>query len=76
MNEKRGKVYRYYYGLQQEKYSGLYSDEEVPVFFRRPFMKDVSSEYFPESNIKLESSEAIDSHWGYLCVFTGQNYNR
>ncbi|WP_259330188.1 hypothetical protein [Bacteroides cellulosilyticus] len=68
---KRGKVYRYYYGLQQEKYSGLYSDEEVPVFFRRPFMKDVSSEYFPESNIKLESSEAIDSHWGYLCVFTG-----
>lgn len=34
-------------------------------------MKDASDEYFPESNVKLESNEAIDKHWGYLCVFTG-----
>ena len=68
---KKGKVYRTCYGIQPEKYSGLYTDKEVPAFFRRPFMKDASDEYFPESNVKLESNEAIDKHWGYLCVFTG-----
>lgn len=55
---KKGKVYRTCYGIQPEKYSGLYTDKEVPAFFRRPFMKDASDEYFPESNVKLESNEA------------------
>ena len=34
---KKGKVYRTCYGIQPEKYSGLYTDKEVPAFFRRPF---------------------------------------
>lgn len=39
-------------------------------------MKDASDEYFPESNVKLESNEAIDKHWGICVYLQGQNYNR
>ena len=69
---KKGKVYRLFYGLQPEKFAGLYADKEVPAFFRHPLMKDVSDEYFPEEHAILEVHEEPDSRWGYLCAFTGR----
>lgn len=68
---KRGKVYRFFYGQQPEKFTGLYVDKEVPAFFRHPFMRDVSGEYFPDVHVKLNVRERTGERWGYLCVFTG-----
>lgn len=68
---KMGKVYRSCYGIQLEKYVGLYADRQVPHFFRHPLLKDVGNEYFPNNSIKLHLAD-ISGDWAYLCVYTGR----
>ena len=67
----RGKVYRLFYGQQPEKFAGLYADKEAHAFFRHPFMRDVSHEYFPEEHVKLGAHGKVPNRWGYLCIFSG-----
>lgn len=69
---KRGKVYRFFYGLQPERFTGLYADKGVPAFFRHALMKDVGDEYFPEGHVQLKTHEEPATRWGYLCTFTGR----
>ena len=71
---KKGKVYRTCYGIQPEKYSGLYTDKEVPAFFRRPFMKVMSISQRVTSSWKVMK---LLINIGGICVYLqGQNYNR
>ena len=46
---KKGKVYRYCFGAQEEPFSGITTDEKVPVLFRDRFIKDVSANYYGEN---------------------------
>lgn len=76
-NERiKGKVYRRCYGMQPERFHGLYADKEVPGFFRHPLLKDAGGGYFSESDVRLESRDGAEARWGYLCVFTGRSCNR
>ena len=43
---KKGKVYRMQYGIQEEKYQGVYKDNSTPSVVRNPLLKDVTEEYF------------------------------
>lgn len=67
------KVYRRTYELHLE---GPLSDEsvkkeDIPSLFRYPFVKDVSTEYFKTTDVKVNITEPIpdDTHYCYLCVY-------
>ena len=75
MNRKSGKVYRYCFGLQKEKYDGLYEDLSVPGIFRQPFTIDVSEEYYGSATSKVcIEGQPLDDKWSYLSIYTGKEY--
>lgn len=75
MNRKSGKVYRYCFGVQKEKYNGLYEDFSVPSIFRQPFTKDVSEEYYGEATSKVcIEGQPCCEQWAYLSIYTGNKY--
>lgn len=64
---KKGKVFRMTYALQK-------SAEEVqklPLSSRRPFMKDVTSEYFGENKISIPFEGKIEN--AFIGIFTARN---
>ena len=67
--QKKGKVYRYYYGLQEEKYAGIVKDKKVPPFFRNRFIKDVTSDYFGENEVQVPIG-IDDAGFIYLGIFS------
>lgn len=71
---KKGKVYRTCYGIQTEKLEGLYADKDVYGFFKNPYLKDVSDEYFPDNHIRIPVKGAGSEDWMYLCIYNGQDY--
>ena len=50
---KRGKVYRYCFGMQEELISGITADEKVPALFRDRFIKDVTANYYGENEVSI-----------------------
>lgn len=50
---KRGKVYRYCFGVQEEPFSGITKDEKVPALFRNRFIKDVTANYYGENKVSI-----------------------
>ena len=75
MDRKSGKVYRYCFGLQKEKYKGLYKDLNTPGIFRHPFTKDVSDEYYHrETSVATFSGLPKEEKWTYLSIYTGKEY--
>ncbi|WP_455663909.1 hypothetical protein [Phocaeicola sp.] len=67
---KIGKVLRECYGFQKKVTLESLLDENIPPFFKNPFWKDVSKDYF-ESSLSLKLKNVPDG-WGYLGVF-GRN---
>ena len=46
MEEKYGKVYRDYFSVQTTNWAVSYPDEDIPGILKKPFLRDVSDEYF------------------------------
>lgn len=74
-NRKKGKVYRTCFGVQPEKYSGIYQNESLYPLFTNPFIKDVTSDYTDgELSVRVPITQDIDKQFAYLAVWTGCNY--
>lgn len=66
---KKGKVYRYCFGVQEEPFSGITKDEKVPALFRDRFKKDVTANYFGENEISIPVQSGYEDYV-YLGVFS------
>lgn len=65
---KKGKVYRYCFGVQEEPFSGITEDKNVPLLFKNRFIKDVTHYYWEnEVTVPLQSSH---EKYIYLGVFS------
>lgn len=74
-NRKKGKVYRNCFGIQPEKYKGIYHDKSVPALFANPFTKDVTTEYTGGGfSVKVPIERELDERFAYLAVWTGRSY--
>lgn len=50
--------------------------EDIPSLFKNPFMKDVSSQYFQTTDVKITITEPIpeNTRYCYLCVFGAKEW--
>ena len=50
--------------------------EDIPSLFKNPFMKDVSSQYFQTTDVKITITEHIpeNTRYCYLCVFGAKEW--
>lgn len=70
---KRGKIYRYCFGMQEEPFDGVTRNENIPVLFRNRFIKDVTANYYGENEVRVP----IDSHqeeFIYLGIFSPEGW--
>lgn len=70
---KKGKVYRYCYGWQEEKYAGVTKDTNIPAIFRNRFVKDVTSDYSGENEVVVPI-QAKEHGFIYLSVFSPKGW--
>lgn len=66
---KKGKVYRYCFGMQEEPFVGITEDDKVPTLFRDRFIKDVTANYFGENEVSLYVQSGYDD-FIYLGIFS------
>lgn len=69
-DRRKGKVYRYTFGMQPMKQKEIIKNPNVPPFFKNRFVKDVTDEYFGPNQLALsldkkEEKESV----AYLGVF-------
>ena len=65
------KVYRERYGANPESLAMIKGDEEVPPFFRNPFMEDVTGNYtfIGARDVTIAKEKDMKTRFAYLCVF-------
>lgn len=65
------KVYRERYGANPESLAMIKGDEEVPPFFRNPYMEDVTGNYpfVGARDIVIPKTIDMKGKFAYLCVF-------
>ena len=66
---KKGKVYRYCFGVQKEQFSGITTNKDVLPLFRNRFIKDVTANYFGENEVTVPIQTSKEKYI-YLGVFT------
>ena len=66
---KKGKVYRYCFGAQEEPFSGITKGEKVPDLFRDRYIKDVTANYFGRNEVSLSVQSGYEEYI-YLGVFS------
>ena len=66
---KKGKVYRYCFGVQPEKISGISSNKRLYPVFRNRFVKDVTSEYFGSNDTTIPI-QIPGEQYIYLGIFS------
>ena len=71
---KKGKVYRMQYGIQEEKYQGVYKDNSTPSVVRNPLLKDVTEEYFGSNEYPVRIDGKVKSKFVALGIFTPFGY--
>ena len=69
---KKGKIYRFCYGLQEERFPGITADEKVPGLFRNRFIKDVTK-YFFENEVCIQVQNKKEPYV-YLGVFSPEGW--
>lgn len=70
---KKGKVYRFCFGIQDEPFSGITADKTVPALFRNRFLKDVTDHYFGRNEVEISVQPSRDKYV-YLGVFSPQGW--
>ena len=71
---KKGKVYRMQYGAQEEKYQGVYKDNNTPPVVRNPLLKDVTEEYFGSNEYPVGIDGKGKGRFVALGIFTPFGY--
>ncbi len=73
---KKGRVYRYCYGVQPPIIAGVYDEmNSVPSLFRNPFIRDVSRDYFDDNRVTIEASrKQVETPYLYLGVFNSRGW--
>ena len=66
---KKGKVYRYCFGVQPEKISGISGNKRLYPVFRNRFVKDVTSEYFGSNDTTIPIQMSGEQYI-YLGIFS------
>ncbi len=66
---KKGKVYRYCFGVQPEKISGISGNKRLYPVFRNRFVKDVTSEYFGSNDTTIPI-QIPGEQYIYLGIFS------
>lgn len=66
---KKGKVYRYCFGVQPEKISGISGNKRLYPVFRNRFVKDVTSEYFGSNDTTIPI-QTLGEQYIYLGIFS------
>ena len=66
---RKGKVYRFCYGMQKEELKGAFSGKEIPGFLKDPYRKDVTHEYFGENIAEIEVDSRLCGEYVYPGVF-------
>ncbi len=70
---KKGKVYRYCFGTQEQSFPAFdEEDERIPSFFRNFRIKDVTADYFGENEVTVPTQ--IDDKYIYLSVFSPRGW--
>lgn len=70
---KKGKVYRYCFGMQEEPIPGISNDKKVPVSFKNRFVKDVTTCYFGENKVSI-NIQSDHEKYIYLGVFSPKGW--
>ncbi|KKB56703.1 discoidin domain-containing protein [Parabacteroides gordonii] len=65
---KKGKVYRFCYGMQEERFPGITANPKVPGLFRNRFIKDVTKDYF-ENEVHIHVQNKKEPYI-YLGIFS------
>lgn len=65
------KVYRKTFGKQTNSLALQHGNEDIPPFFKNPYMTDVTGNYpfIDAKNITIPLSEKVNRKYAYLCVF-------
>lgn len=69
---RSGKIYRKVFGIEKASLAETCKDIElIPPLFRNNRLRDVTEEYIPVSDIRIELNQKQRSEYAYLCVFNG-----
>lgn len=63
------KVYMMTYGKQENSLAAVARNEDIPEFFRNPYMKDVTGQIKAVNTANVRISFDTDERFAYLCVF-------
>ena len=76
MEEKYGKVYRDYFSVQTTNWAVSYPDEDIPGILKKPFLRDVSDEYFGRNVAVVPLYDSAgDGRLCYLAVFNNAGWS-
>lgn len=71
---KKGKVYRSYYGIQEESFDDIRNNQKVPFLFKDHFKKDVTANYLKSNNIVVPIQKEGKEEFVYLGVFSPRGW--
>ena len=76
INRECGKIFRKSYALQKESLPVKFKNIFIPDNLKDIFLKDISSAYFPETNISIDIDPAIvqDEKVLYLCILNNKEW--
>ncbi len=70
---KKGKVYRFCFGVQQEIFPGITYNNKIPGLFRNRFIKDVTEHYFGHNEVYVPI-QSTGKKFIYLGVFSPEKW--
>lgn len=71
---RKGKVYRQCFGIQDEKFPRIRQEAEVPTVFKNPFLKEVTTDYFGENMLEVQIDEKKCGKYVYSGVFSFEGW--
>ncbi|HEY1055102.1 MAG TPA: hypothetical protein VGE24_08210, partial [Emticicia sp.] len=76
MQRKRSKVFRHTYTIQKDGLQYLtQGTEEIPQLFKDYYLKDVTREYIPVSDVEVMlNKNNVNFNYVFLCVFNRQKW--
>ncbi|MBW7943280.1 MAG: hypothetical protein H3C64_13050, partial [Candidatus Kuenenia stuttgartiensis] len=73
-SNRMAKAYRHTYARQPSSLAMQNGNEDIPEFFKDPYLKDVSNLYFRGRDIKMKINNTTDKSLAYLCVFNNWDW--
>lgn len=73
-DHKMAKVFRKTYGINKDLVQMNKEEKFVPPLFKKPFHKDVTTDYLKTVDIKVDYASDSKHNYAYLAVFDNQNW--